>query len=91
MHVKLIHFINSFPYNQSISEPTNFTEKSISLTSVLLLSNKDRIIFNGVCDLFLQQDLCYHCSVFGYSISLNLKLNVSSAVYGNMIGVIMIF
>ena len=88
MHVKLIPFVNSFPYTSlSVSLPTLW--KIRSLIDLLLVRNKDRIIFSGVGDPFLQQDLRYHCPVFGV-FSLNLKLNISSAVYGNMIGAIMI-
>ena len=54
-----------FSLYQSISEPTHFKENSISLIDLLLVRNKDRIIFSGVGDPFLQQDLSYHCPVFG--------------------------
>ena len=64
---------------------------SSSLTDLLLVSNKDRIIVSGVGDPFLHQDIRYHCLVFGYSISQNLKLNVLSVVYGNTTGTIMIY
>ena len=54
-----------FSLYQSISEPTHFKENSSSLIDLLLVSNKDRIIFSGISDPFLQQDLRYHCPVFG--------------------------
>ena len=65
MHVKLIHYVNSFPYSSlSVSLP-HFTENSSSLIDLLLVSNKDRIIISGVGDPFLHQDIRYHCPVFG--------------------------
>ena len=82
-----------FSLFQSISKPAHFTENSPPLTDLLLVSNKDRIIFSGVGDPFLHQDLRYHCLILilVYSISLNLKLNVLSVVYGNTTGAIMIY
>ena len=62
---KINSLCQQFFLYQSISEPTHFTENSSSLIDLLLVSNKDRIIFSGVGDPFLQQDLRYHCPVFG--------------------------
>ena len=62
MHVKLTQ---QFSLYQSISEPTHFTGNSFSLTDLLLVGNKDLIIFSGVADPFLHQDLRYHCPIFG--------------------------
>ena len=63
------HKINSvcqqFSLYQSISEPTHFTENLSSLINLLLVSNKDRIIFSGVGNPFIHQDLRYHCPIFG--------------------------
>ena len=62
---KINSLCQQFYLYQSISEPTHFTENSISLTDWFLVSNKDQIIFSGVGDPFLQQDLRYYCPVFG--------------------------
>ena len=62
---KINSLCQQFSLYQSISEPTHFTENSSSLIDLLLVSNKDRIIFSGVGDPFLQQYLRYHCPVFG--------------------------
>ena len=61
---KINSLCQQFYLYQSISEPTYFTENSISLIDLLQVSNKDRIIFSGVGDPFLQEDLRYHCPVF---------------------------
>ena len=64
MHVKLIHYVNSFlSSNLSVSLPT--LRKIRPLIDLLLVSNKDRIIVSGVGDPFLHQDIRYHCPVVG--------------------------
>ena len=40
-------------------------EHSSSLINLMLVSNPNHIIFKGVGDTFLGQDLRHHCSIFG--------------------------
>ena len=71
--------------SQIISQPTHFTENSSSLIDLLLVNDNNHVITSGVGDPFLQQDLRYHCPVFGvFNFS---KLNGSRMCdrYGNMI------
>ena len=51
-----------FSLNQSIS---HFTERSSSLIDIILVSNKENLILSGDADLFLNQDVRFHCPVYG--------------------------
>ena len=50
---------------QVIDDPTHFTENSSSLIDIILTNNKDSVILSGVGEPFLQQEIRYHCPVFG--------------------------
>ena len=56
-----------FSFYQSIDKPTHFTENTCtsSLIDIVLVSNKDYLLFSGVGDPFLNQELRYHCPVYG--------------------------
>ena len=54
-----------FSFFQSIDQPTHFTENSSSLIDLLLVSNKDHLLLSGVGDPFLNQELRYHCPIYG--------------------------
>ena len=54
-----------FSFYQSIDKPTHFTENTSSLIDIVLVSNKDHLLFSGVGDPFLNQELRYHCPVYG--------------------------
>ena len=54
-----------FSLHQSISQPTHFTEHSSSLIDIILVSNKENLILSGVTDPFLNQDVRFHCPVYG--------------------------
>ena len=54
-----------FSLYQSIDQPTHFTENSSSLIDIVLVSNKDHLLLSGVDDPFLNQDLRYHCPIYG--------------------------
>ena len=56
---------SQFAFYQSIDQPTHYTENSASLLDIILVHNKDSLVFSGVGDPFLGQDLRYHCPVFG--------------------------
>ena len=42
----------------------HFTENSSSLLDLVLVSNKDHLVTNGVGDPFLCQDMRYHCQIW---------------------------
>ena len=46
-------------------EPTHFTENSSSLIDIILTSDKNNLIYSGVAEPFLQQDVRYHCPIYG--------------------------
>ena len=50
---------------QTIDEPTHFTEHSFSLLDIILTNNIDHLIFSGVGDPFLTQEIRYHCPIYG--------------------------
>ena len=54
-----------FSLHQSITEPTHYTEKSCYLIDIILVTNKNNLMFSGVGDPFLNQNIRYHCPVFG--------------------------
>ena len=54
-----------FSLYQPIDQPTHYTEHSSSLIDIILVSNKDNLMFSGVGDPFLNQEMRYHCPVFG--------------------------
>ena len=62
---KINEFCNQFSLTQVVNEPTHFTEHSPSLIDLMLVSNPNYVILNGVGDPFLGQDLRYHCPIFG--------------------------
>ena len=62
---KIDSLSSQFAFYQSIDQPTHYTENSASLLDIILVHNKDSLVFSGVGDPFLGQDLRYHCPVFG--------------------------
>ena len=50
---------------QAIRQPTNFTEHSATLIDILLVNNKNHLLLSGVGDPFLNQQLRYHCPIYG--------------------------
>ena len=69
LHPQTARKINSicteFSFYQSISQPTHFTENSSSLIDILLVNNKNYLIVSGVGDPFLNQEIRYHCQIYG--------------------------
>ncbi len=59
-----------FSFTQCITDHTHFTENSSSLLDIVLTSNKNLIVASGVSEPFLQQNIRYHCPIYGL---LNLK------------------
>ena len=62
---KIHSLCSEFALHQTISEPTHYTEASSSLIDLILVHNKNSLIASGVGDPFLEQDLRYHCPIFG--------------------------
>ena len=61
---KLFSLCTQFSLFQSITQPTHFTENSSSLIDVILVTNKENLIYSGVGEPFLNQELRYHCPVY---------------------------
>lgn len=62
---KISTFCEQFSLEQCINQPTHFTEHSSSLIDILLVSNSNHLILSGVGEPFLEQDIRYHCPVYG--------------------------
>ena len=62
---KIQDLCQQFSLKQTIAEPTHFTEHSSSLLDLILTNNENHLIISGVGDPFLQQDIRYHCPIFG--------------------------
>ena len=62
---KIYSLCTQFSLFQSITQPTHFTENSSSLIDVILVTNKENLILSGVGEPFLNQELRYHCPVYG--------------------------
>ena len=62
---KIDMLCTQFSLHQQIDQPTHYTEQSSSLIDIILVSNKDNLLFSGVGDPFLNQEVRYHCPVFG--------------------------
>ena len=62
---KIQDLCQQFSLKQTIAEPTHFTEHSSSLLGLILTNNENHMIISGVGDPFLQQDIRYHCPIFG--------------------------
>ncbi|XP_045161011.1 uncharacterized protein LOC123525918 [Mercenaria mercenaria] len=67
---KVSSICDQFSLTQLIDTPTHFTETSSSIIDLIFTSNKNLIHISGVGDLFLPQNVRYHCPVYGL---LNLK------------------
>ena len=62
---KIDMLCTQFSLHQPIDQPTHYTEHSSSLIDIILVSNKENLMFSGVGDPFLNQEVRYHCPVFG--------------------------
>ena len=62
---KVSELCEQFSLHQTITDPTHFTENSSSLIDIILTSDKNNLIYSGVAEPFLQQDVRYHCPVYG--------------------------
>ena len=62
---KISELCEQFSLYQTITEPTHFTENSSSPIDIILTSDKSNLIYSGVAEHFLHQDVRYHCPVYG--------------------------
>ncbi len=62
---KVLSICTQFALTQCISSATHFTEHSESIIDLLLVSNKESIVTCGVGDPFLQQEIRFHCPIYG--------------------------
>lgn len=62
---KITEICEQFSLYQTINEPTHFTEHSSSLLDIILTSDKNHLLYSGVAEPFLHQDVRYHCPVYG--------------------------
>lgn len=64
--------------NQTIDEPYYFTEYSSSLLDIILLDNIDHLIFTGIADPFLTQEIRYHCPIYEM---FNFKMHKHKSIF----------
>ena len=57
--------IHSICTQFSLYQCIDYTEQSSSVIDLLFVSNKNHLIHSGVADAFLNQDLRYHCPIYG--------------------------
>ena len=61
---KIKSICEQFSLTQTIDNPTNFTEHSSSLIDIILTNNETNMVYSGVGDPFLNQEIRFHCPVF---------------------------
>ena len=62
---KVFSLFSQFNLSQIINEPTHFTETSSSLIDLIFTKDTSNIALSGVGEAFLEQNVRYHCPVFG--------------------------
>lgn len=62
---KLHSLCEQFSLSQCIEEPTHFTERSSSMIDIILVNNQNLLTECGVGDPFLEQNIRYHCPIYG--------------------------
>ena len=62
---KIKSICEQFSFTQAINAPSHFTEHSSSLTDIILTNNENHLLYTEVGDPFLNQEVRYHCPVFG--------------------------
>ena len=61
----VLSIFNQYNLDQVISEPTHHTEKSSSLlTDLLFTNNQTNILYSGVGEAFLDQNIRHHCPIY---------------------------
>ena len=62
---KIKFICEQFSFTPTIKSPTHFTEHSSSLIDIILTNNENHLLYTEVGDPFLNQEVRYHCPVFG--------------------------
>ena len=62
---KITSLCAQFSLSQCINDYTHYTEHSSTLIDILLVSNNKHLIASGVAEPFLEQDIRFHCPIFG--------------------------
>ena len=62
---KIKTICEQFSFTQTINAPTHFTEYSSALIDIILTNNENHLLFTEVGNPFLNQEVCYHCPIFG--------------------------
>ena len=75
---KVSELCEQFSLSQTITEPTNYTEHSFSLIDLILTSDKGNLIYSGVAEPFLHQEMRFMAS----SSILRLQRNHSHVAFG---------
>lgn len=60
---KIENICQQYDLKQVINEPTHFTESSSSLIDIILVSDIKTVLFSGVGDPFLNNEVRYHCPI----------------------------
>ena len=61
---KIKDLIQNNNLEQLINEDTHFTENSSSLIDLILVRNSSNILMSGVADLFIPDQIQFHCPIF---------------------------
>ena len=70
-----------FSLYQTITKPTHFTKHS-SLIDVVFTSDRSNILYSGVAEPFLHQDIRYHCPIYGIcKFSNNVRKSVTHCIW----------
>ena len=62
---KIYNICLQYKLHQIINEHTHYTKQSPSIIEINLVSNPNIILLRGVGNPFLNQDIRYHCPIFG--------------------------
>ena len=62
---KINSLSQQFAFEQCISDPTHYTENSSSVIDLLFVSNSNSLVHSGVGEPFLEQNIRFHCPIFG--------------------------
>ena len=60
---KMNDLLQLYNLKQLITEETHFTEISASLIDLIMAGNTNNIVYSGVADPFIPDQVCYHCPV----------------------------
>ena len=79
---KIADICNQYTLTQIIDEPTHFTEHSSSLIDIIMVNNNKNIVLSGVGELFLSQNIRYHCPIYCfYKLRKEPLINIKRKIY----------